>query len=715
MKSLNLTAAETGVVTGASVLAGAFLRTGIGVAADKMAARKAFLMITCTGFGTAFFFLWFVPPRTDLVSPPGNAVINTSDLGDLKFPRGKNQTPQHWACFSSNGSQLCRFPSKSDTQCQLVKKGDTLFLRRVRRKAVNLPEFPFTLLLDTVTSNNFSLLNIRNKRSHAFSKQSSHPSPHQLQDNKANKERDKSGYLSDPDKIGTPCFTIENKMSTSSYTFFNRKGSDETSRAGESKKGSRMGASLVSNELPAICLPDCRPIFSSESSSSAAAEASSRPLLHIVTESVNLTSNRGITFPVLKGHKGIQTNLNVFRADSAFFVSLILVTTARAFYSSATSLADAVTYTILGPRSLKWGRQRMWGTVGTAIAVLSATNINDHLKGNSFAALFFACLGLSFMATLVGGVSLRADKSPKLSNLRSDVSRLLSEAAVRVFLLKLSVYGIMCGTAQNFFLWFLVDLGSNQTTLGLCVVVHCLSSVLTLRFSSRIFKLISHNTVIRVVLATYVVRFLVFSFLTRAWAALPIELLHGVTYSLMWAAVSSTASQMALPGTQASCQAIAGAAYWDLGRGVGNLLTGQLMQIMGARWTFRTYAVACALLLPLFWLLDRTWPISRPHVLPVATFDEDPGEDSCDDKGDGTLDQRPPDYEKGLTAELVNSLNSSCSEGLQQSLSERADPGQPLSTRDKSSVPEPLSSFNASRSSQGFPNSTTNEHAQPNG
>ena len=87
----------------------------------------------------------------------------------------------------------------------------------------------------------------------------------------------------------------------------------------------------------------------------------------------------------------------------------------------------------------------------------------------------------------------------------------------------------------------------------------------TRRFSSRIFKHISHDAVIRIVLATYVVRFLLFSFLTHAWSALPVEVLHGVTYSLMWAAASSTASQMALPGTQASCQAIAGAVYWDLG------------------------------------------------------------------------------------------------------------------------------------------------------
>ena len=60
LKSLRLTAAETGVVTGASVIVAAFLRTGIGVAADKLAARKVFLMISCCGKMILFSFFLLI-------------------------------------------------------------------------------------------------------------------------------------------------------------------------------------------------------------------------------------------------------------------------------------------------------------------------------------------------------------------------------------------------------------------------------------------------------------------------------------------------------------------------------------------------------------------------------------------------------------------------------------------------------------------------------
>ena len=45
------------------------------------------------------------------------------------------------------------------------------------------------------------------------------------------------------------------------------------------------------------------------------------------------------------------------------------------------------------------------------------------------------------------------------------------------------------------------------------------------------------------------------------------------------------------------------------GRGVGSLVTGQLFRALGARWTFRAYGVAAALMLPVSLLIDSRWPL----------------------------------------------------------------------------------------------------------
>ena len=70
----------------------------------------------------------------------------------------------------------------------------------------------------------------------------------------------------------------------------------------------------------------------------------------------------------------------------------------------------------------------------------------------------------------------------------------------------------------------------------------------------------------RAVMLTF--RFVVVSVLHEPWLTVPLELLHGVTYSLMWAATSASTQLLAPPSTHATCQAIAGAVYWDMGRSV---------------------------------------------------------------------------------------------------------------------------------------------------
>ncbi|GFO39023.1 major facilitator superfamily domain-containing protein 6-like [Plakobranchus ocellatus] len=624
MKSLHLSAAETGVVTGVSVLIAIFLRTGIGVAADRMSARKAFLMCCCAGFGSAFFFLWFVPPR-EASRPAGNYKHNTSGMLRPGPQSDQLLTVDFWVCLAPDDSELCRYPyTPGHTPCQLIVQQDPY-----QRRHLDL----------TQLSPGDSFLKEQIGRSEKVSKPPNIGSEASTQSEPVGFQRQSLLQQKVPisDKVGVstatkhrngrPCFVLTKPITAATFAYptVAEEGvsspSEDESLTGTNQPYtmSPWTQSKTKTKMDTdTCLLNCIPVRLGSKQNFIDKSVAEEKL-----QSDMMQQQPEVTVSIATdADKRNSSKPKAFTADSAFLVSFILVTTARAFYSSATSLVDAVAYTTLGPNRLKWGRQRMWGSVGTALSVMIATTINDQLKGDGFDALFSICLGLSLMATLVGGICLKADRSPRRPSIRRDICRLLRQGNVRLFLLKLVAYGIACGTAQNFFLWFLVDLGSEQTTLGLCVAVYCVSSILVLRFSSRIFKLVSHANILYLVMAIYVVRFLAFSFLENPWLALPVELLHGVTYSLMWAAASSTASQMALAGTEASCQALAGAAYWDLGRGLGNLLCGQMIQCIGGRWTFRAYAGACALLLPLFWSLDRLWSIEKHHGMPIATHDE---------------------------------------------------------------------------------------------
>lgn len=70
---------------------------------------------------------------------------------------------------------------------------------------------------------------------------------------------------------------------------------------------------------------------------------------------------------------------------------------------------------------------------------------------------------------------------PKNSTFLQDICSVLKSAAVRFFFLKLVLFGMMCGSAQNFFLWFIDDIGGSQINLGIVMLVNCSSSVIILR------------------------------------------------------------------------------------------------------------------------------------------------------------------------------------------------------------------------------------------
>jgi hypothetical protein len=63
----------------------------------------------------------------------------------------------------------------------------------------------------------------------------------------------------------------------------------------------------------------------------------------------------------------------------------------------------------------------------------------------------------------------------------------------------------------------------------------------------------------------YTVRFIGYSFLTNAWFVLPIELLHGLTFGLMWAAATSYGSIITPPGMSGTIQGLISGVHFGFG------------------------------------------------------------------------------------------------------------------------------------------------------
>ncbi|KAF6258417.1 hypothetical protein COO60DRAFT_1128185 [Scenedesmus sp. NREL 46B-D3] len=125
--------------------------------------------------------------------------------------------------------------------------------------------------------------------------------------------------------------------------------------------------------------------------------------------------------------------------------------------------------------------------------------------------------------------------------------------------------------------------------MGLTLTVTCLTEVPVFHFQPQLLKLVSVHTMLNIVMWTYMLRMGLYALLPytgSAWAVLPVELLHGVTFGCGWSAGTITSKRVAPPGLEATMQGIFQGLYFGVGQGLGALIGGLLKQRHGGQAMF---------------------------------------------------------------------------------------------------------------------------------
>ena len=257
--------------------------------------------------------------------------------------------------------------------------------------------------------------------------------------------------------------------------------------------------------------------------------------------------------------------------SKTFWIFCVIFFFANIFYTPITSLIDAIAYDILDEKRKLWGKQRLWGTMGFALFAMAGTFIMDIKKQiNSSAAAdysvcFYIFIGLCVISALVT-VPIDISETLQCKKMLKGIRILLRIPKIVGFLLVIVCSGTLHFVFAGFLFWFLEDIGSNQIILGLCIVMNCFAEVIMLFIAGKIIQRIGHIKCLYIALIAYIVRYLSYSFLTNAWFVLPIELLHGITFGLMYAAASAYASIIAPKGMSATMQGLTSGLYFGFGK-----------------------------------------------------------------------------------------------------------------------------------------------------
>jgi PPP family 3-phenylpropionic acid transporter len=288
---------------------------------------------------------------------------------------------------------------------------------------------------------------------------------------------------------------------------------------------------------------------------------------------------------------GAMTMIALLAWAKTLLLLLPIVVFYAFFAAPIMPLVDNSVMEMLGERRELYGRQRVWGAIGWGVSAAVAGALVDRfgLSVSFFAFIFFYLILLAIISRF--RVSAASISQPFWQGFRV----LTRNRPLMVFLFSVFFSGIGSGIVHNYLFLYLADLGASETLMGISQTAATFSEIPVFFFSAWLLRKVGARGLLLMALAAYVVRLLAYTLMPPVWLVLPINLLHGLTFSALWVAGVSYANEVAPKGLGATAQGLFTGMTMGLGSAGGALLGGTLYDTLGSTMMFRV-AASCVLL-----------------------------------------------------------------------------------------------------------------------
>jgi PPP family 3-phenylpropionic acid transporter len=260
------------------------------------------------------------------------------------------------------------------------------------------------------------------------------------------------------------------------------------------------------------------------------------------------------------------------------------------FWSAALPLVEAMTLDRLAGQTERYGRIRLWGSVGFIVSVLGLGALLDHLP---IATVLWACL-LILACVLASALGLPETKVGA-GGTAEPLGDLLRRPEVLALLAACFFMSVAHGPLYIFLSIHLVDLGYDKTAVGLYWSLGVVAEIFVFMHMPRLMRHVSLRGILLASFALAVLRFLLIG-----WAAdSPVllffaQLLHGATFGAYHAAAVAVLTRWFAPQQQARMQGLYGSLSFGAGGMVGGLLSGEAWGSLGAGMTYTLAALFAA-------------------------------------------------------------------------------------------------------------------------
>ena len=211
------------------------------------------------------------------------------------------------------------------------------------------------------------------------------------------------------------------------------------------------------------------------------------------------------------------------------------------FNSTIVPICDATTLNILGSLRDRYGRQRIWGTIGFILTTWITGQLTGRFGLRSIFPIFaIVMLGLLATTRFLPRQRLRLSLGPQ-----EGLVRMVTRPRWLFFSLSLLFLGLSISGMNNFLGISLKMAGGSDQLVGIVWSLAALAEIPVLFFSTQLIHRLGLRWMLAVSFLVYAVRFALYAAMPSPEWAIPLSLLHGFTFAMYWVASVMYINQMA--------------------------------------------------------------------------------------------------------------------------------------------------------------------------
>ncbi len=315
-------------------------------------------------------------------------------------------------------------------------------------------------------------------------------------------------------------------------------------------------------------------------------------LIMTMAMAVEIAGN--ILFPFLRG----------------FLLVLSVAVVINFFFAPVPSFADNAAMFMLGEKKEYFGRIRLGGTIGYALAgPLAGMPIGMFgLRAGFWSADLVFLLALFLSRGFVHAPVKAASPA------RNGIRTLLANPRWILFLAVSLSGGVALAGMNSYLLPYMKELGADMPVMGIALAIGAVTEIPVLFFGHRLIRWLQPHRMFMSAMALIGVRLLLFAFCSTPALILLVQLLFGFAFSALWTAGVAYADQHAPEGMKATAQGLFGATIVGVGMAIGGLLGGLLLESLGGRGLFLIFGCIVIFTVMTAALLEKRLPPAKPDL-----------------------------------------------------------------------------------------------------